>query len=258
MNTLIVGTGKLGQRFYHHLKNEGENPMTLSRSEKEWSENHITFDLLKAGIELPQLPKLDHVFIIVAPDERTEVAYRQTYIHAVARLINELHKQQDSFHCTFVSSTSVYAGNLEPVIDESIAAKPANFTGKVLLDAEKALLKLHPNTTIIRASGLYSEQRQKLTDSLLDGDKYLEPKTLNLIHEDDLCHWLSYASEREVNMSIASDGHPFTRKQLQDFVKTGQYDETPLDKKYQSALLKRMRLQYPSIFDWAREKLDVS
>ncbi|WP_223670990.1 sugar nucleotide-binding protein [Kangiella shandongensis] len=258
MNTLIVGTGKLGQRFYHHLKNEGENPITLSRSEKEWSDNHIQFNLLKAGVELPELPKLDQVFIIVAPDERTEVAYRQTYIHAVARLIDELHKQQDSFHCTFVSSTSVYGGNLESVIDESTDPKPASFSGKVLLDAEKALLKLHAHTSIIRASGLYSKQRQKLIDNLLDEEKYLDPKCFNLIHEDDLCRWLSYASEREVDMAIASDGHPFTRKQLQDFVKTGRYDALSLDKKYQSALLKRMRLSYPSIFDWAREKLDVS
>ncbi|AOE50943.1 sugar nucleotide-binding protein [Kangiella sediminilitoris] len=258
MNTLIIGAGKLGQRFYNFLKSEGENPITLSRSEKEWSDNHIQFNMLKAGVELPELPKLDQVYIIVAPDERNEVAYRQTYIHAVANIVQILHKQQDLFHCTFVSSTSVYSGNLEPVIDESTTPKPASFSGKVLLDAEKSLLNLHPNTSIVRASGLYSNQRSKLIDSLLDKDKYLDPKWLNLIHEKDLCHWLHYAGEREINMSIASDGHAFTRKQLQDFVKTGQYEEKNAEKCYRSALLKRMHLKYPSIFDWAKENIHNS
>jgi nucleoside-diphosphate-sugar epimerase len=258
MNTLIVGTGKLGKRFYHYLKAQGQSPMTLSRTEKAWSDKHLALDLLKVSDKLPELPKLEQVYVILAPDERTEPAYRQTYIHAVSRLMQELHKQQTGFHCTFLSSTSVYEGNLEPVIDESTNPKPASFKGKALLDAEKSILNLHSNTSIVRAAGLYSEERQKLIDSLLDKDKYHDPKWLNLIHEDDLCQWLEFAAEREINRSIAADGVAFTRHQLQDYMKNGQFEEKTAQKTYHSGLLKRMTLKYPSIFSWAEQKLDVS
>lgn len=258
MNSLIVGTGKLGQRFYNHLVSQGEQPYTLSRSEKSWSEKHIQCDLLKVSDTLPELPKLDNVYIILAPDERTEPAYRQTYIHAVSRLIQELHKQQTDFHCTFLSSTSVYEGNLEPVIDESTNPKPSSFKGKALLDAEKSIINLHPNTGIVRAAGLYSDTRQKLIESLLDKDKYHNPKWLNLIHEDDLCRWLAFAAEREITRSIAADGTAFTRQQFQDYVQKGKFDEQKAQKTYHSGLLKRIKLQYPSIFSWARQNLDVS
>lgn len=250
MNTLIVGSGKLGRRFYEYLVSEGEKPYTLSRSEPSWADNHIVCDLLKVSNTLPELPKLDNVYIMLAPDERTEQAYRQTYIHAVSRLIQELHKQHTEFHCTFLSSTSVYEGNLEPLIDESVKAKPLNFSGKTMLDAEKNVKNLHENTSIVRASGLYSKERTKLLESLLDKDKYHDPKWLNLIHEDDLCYWLHLANQREVSLSIASDGTAFTRQQLQDHVAGKEPSQQEPAKQYHSVLLKRLSLQYPSIFDW--------
>jgi len=254
MSTLIVGTGKFGKRFYHYLKEQGQNPITLSRSEKTWSDNHLSLDLLKVSDKLPQLPQLEHLYIILAPDERTEPAYRQTYIHAVSRLIQELHKQQTSFRCAFLSSTSVYEGNIEPIIDESVKPKATNFKGKALLDAEKNLLKLHPNTSIVRAAGLYSTERKALTDSLLDKDKYHDPKWINLIHEDDLCRWLEFATEREIDRTIAADGVPFTRQQLQDYINNGKFEGQTAQKTYHSGLLKRIKLEYPSIFSWFRKK----
>ena len=253
MNTLIIGTGKLGQRFYNYLVSKGEHPYTLSRSEKSWSDKHIQCDLLKVSDTLPELPLLDNVYVILAPDERTEPAYRQTYIHAVSRLIQELHKQQTGFHCTFLSSTSVYEGNLEPVIDESVKPKPANFKGKALLDAEKSVRHLHQNTSVVRASGLYSENRPKLIESLLDIDKYHDPKWLNLIHEDDLCRWLHFAGQREINLSIAADGHAFTRQQLQDHAAGKAFEDSKPNKQYHSVLLKRISLKYPDIFHWFNE-----
>lgn len=250
MNTLIVGTGKLGQRFYNYLVSKDEQPYTLSRSEKPWADKHIQCDLLKVSDTLPELPKLDNVYIMLAPDERTEPAYRQTYIHAVSRLIQELHKQQTEFHCTFLSSTSVYEGNIEPLIEESVKPKPANFKGKSLLDAEKSLKNLHPVTSIVRASGLYSAERTKLMESLFDKDKYHDPKPLNLIHEDDLCYWLHLVGKREVSLSIASDGTAFTRQQLQDYKAGGERPSEQAAKQYHSVLLKRISLQFPNIFEW--------
>ncbi|MBD3653459.1 sugar nucleotide-binding protein [Kangiella sp.] len=257
---LIVGTGKLGRRFYDYLQSKKQSVITLSRSPKAWSKQHICYDLLKNDQAFPKLPQLNKVFIILAPGERSESAYRQTYITAVSNLVSHLHQQQTDFHCVFVSSTSVYAANTESVINEHIVPKPDSFSGQILLEAEKNVKSLHASTSIVRPSGLYSSQRQRLIDSLLDPAQYDNPKWLNLIHEQDICQWLWQAAINQWSLTIASDGFPFQRKQLQDFQQSLPDVETPSlpdhsAKRYLSLNLDQIKLQYPSIFHWLQSRM---
>lgn len=258
---LIVGAGKLGQRFYQYLKSLDQPTITLSRSPKGWSEHHICYDLLNDEQALPKLPKISKVFIILAPGERTESAYRKTYIAAVSNLISLLHQQQTDFHCVFVSSTSVYGGNTEAVINEKTKPLPDSFSGQTLLEAEQNIKQLHPKSSIIRPSGLYSSQRQRLIDSLLDSAEYDNPKWLNLIHEHDVCQWLWQAAINQWPLAIASDGFPFQRKQLQDFahsVQTGKVsipNQLSSTKRYLSNYLASINLHYPTIFHWLQLRM---
>lgn len=260
MTHLIVGTGKLGQRFYQYLKSLDQPTITLSRSPKGWSEHHICYDLLNDKQALPKLPKISKVFIILAPGERTETAYRQTYIAAVSNLIALLHQQQTDFHCVFVSSTSVYGGNTEPVINEETRPQPDSFSGRILLEAEQNIKQLHTNTSIVRPSGLYSSKRQRLIDSLLDPEQRDNPKWLNLVHEQDVCQWLWQTAINKWPLTIASDGFPFQRKQLQNFQQSLPDVETPSlpdhsAKRYLSLHLDQIKLQYPSIFHWLSSRM---
>lgn len=244
---LIVGAGKFGKRFYHYLLSLNNSPITLSRSEKHWSENHIQADLLGNTLQLPRIPKLDNVYILLAPNERSEDAYQKTYIDAVTNLLQQLKQQQSSFNCTFLSATSVYGSNQMDVIDEGIAAEPDNFRGKILLEAERNILQQHGQVSIVRASGLYSKERKRLINSLLDPNEVNNPKWMNLIHEDDLCRWLYKASVEQWPISIASDGCPFTRKAIQ------LSQETMVNttyRQFKSDYLQSLELKHPSFVDW--------
>lgn len=260
MTHLIVGAGKLGQRFYRYLQSLDQPTITLSRSPKGWSEHHICYDLLNDQQALPKLPKISKVFIILAPGERTETAYRQTYIAAVSNLIALLHQQQTDFHCVFVSSTSVYSGNTETVINEETRPQTDSFSGRILLEAEQNIKQLHTNTSIVRPSGLYSSQRQRLIDSLLDSSQRENPKWLNLVHEHDVCQWLWQTAVHQWPLAIASDGFPFQRKQLQDFQQSLPDTALPSSpdksaKRYLSLHLDQIKLQQPSIFHWLQSEM---
>ncbi|ACV27949.1 sugar nucleotide-binding protein [Kangiella koreensis] len=257
---LIVGAGKLGQRLYNHLKSLDQPTITLSRSPKGWSDQHICYDLLHDERALPKLPRLSTVFIILAPGERTESAYRQTYITAISNLTSLLHQQQTDFYCVFVSSTSVYGGNTEPLINEQTKPLPDSFSGQTLLKAEQNIKKMHNNTSIVRPSGLYSSQRQRLIDSLLDPEQYQNSKWLNLIHEQDVCQWLWQTAVNQWPLTIASDGFPFQRKQLQSFQQSLPNADVPSlpdnsAKRYQSRYLDQIKLQHPSIFHWLKSRM---
>lgn len=251
-NTLLVGTGKLGQRLFSHLNDAGHHVITLSRHPKPWSPRHLCVNLSQANLSLSTLPALSQVFIMLAPAQRNEQAYRDTYVTAVSHLLSALHQQQQAFHCVFVSSTSVYAGNSETVITEATTPKPASFSGEVMLEAEQSLRQHHPNSSIVRASGLYSEQRQRLLHSLTDPDKQDDPKWLNLIHEDDLCRLLLHTAEEQWPLLLASDGAAFQRRHLQEFLRTGKAPNIQPERLYQSIHADVWSLTHPSIFSvWA-------
>ncbi|NVK22290.1 MAG: hypothetical protein HWD86_07205 [Kangiellaceae bacterium] len=251
-SSLIVGSGKLGKRFYQYLcqSNPDDKIYTLSRSEKSWSKHHVTIDLLQEDLVLPSLINLKNVFIILAPDQRDVTSYRSVYIHAVTNLLRTLQFDHQAFHCTFISSTAVYGEHQLGLIDEQIQPCPNKYNGETLLEAEQNLTLLHHSVSIVRAAGLYSHSRVKLLNSLFDSEQYNNPKWLNLIHEQDLCIWIEYISQHKVPLSIASDGTPFLRSQLQDFKQNRTYQKSEPLRRFASNHKDLIGLQYPSIFNW--------
>ncbi|WP_251358625.1 sugar nucleotide-binding protein [Kangiella sp. TOML190] len=245
-SSLIVGAGKFGRRFYDFLQAHGQDPITLSKSDKAWSQQHIRLDLLAKSLQLPSLPKIDQLYLIVAPTYRTQEAYQNIYIDGLGNLLRALLKQQRSFHATFLSSTAVYGSQRLGLIDENSPTQPDNFRGELLLQAEQQIQQMAPSSSIVRASGLYSRQRERLLQSLLDKQKASDAKWLNLVHEADLCQWLLKASENQWPSVIASDGVPFQRTQL--------YQEQAVDKQgyrqFKSQYFEQMDLQYVSFVDW--------
>ncbi len=246
-NNLIIGAGKLGKRFYHYLISKSENVITLSRSPKPWSHNHIQLDLLSETISEASAFNIDRVFIILAPNQRDKEAYSKTYIDAVENVLTALNKVNTHYHCTFLSSTSVYGSEQKGVIDESTAANPNNFRGEILLEAEQNLKRLCRRFSIVRASGLYSKERKRFVDSMLDKEKAEDPKWLNMIHEDDLCQWLEAAANKQWPLSIASDGEPLQRSQLHSL----EIDMTNY-RQFKSQYLHQLSLKHSSFTDWLK------
>lgn len=224
-----------------------EELITLSRSEKAWSKNHIQVDLLSNEFQLPEFKNLNHVFIILAPSERTEVAYRRTYIDAVSNLLAALKKQTCNFHCTFLSATSVFGLEQLGIIDEKIKPLPDNFRGEVLLEAEKNIQDKSQSFSIVRASGLFSIDRMRLVQSVLFKEQFNNPKWLNLIHDDDLCHWIYTASKNAWPLSIASDGEPFQRKEVQGGLNRQKDNQF---RQFKSQYFNKVTLQHHSFASW--------
>lgn len=262
---LIVGTGKLGQRYYQHLTQASstQNPIeitTLSRSEKSWSKHHIALDISQPIDPecAKQLPLFDTIVFILAPGKRDEALYRATYLDAPRHLLSAL-DTNNSPHIIWVSSTSVYGEQSQRLTNESTIPRPANVFSQILLDAEQAVIQQSARASILRPAGLYSSQRQRLLDSLLNSEQYDNPKWLNLVHEDDVCRHIEFLRQSKQPLLIAADATPFQRAHLQDFIKHS-CPESHLTKmahtsKTSLRLIKsqqhdQLPFNYPSVFDW--------
>lgn len=257
---LIAGAGKFGKRFFHYLKANHTSVYTLSKSPKPWSEQHICCDLLadKTAIKkaISKLPKIDQLYFILSPTASTEDEYKKTYIQAVTNLLDALQSQQKSIHCTFLSSIGVYGKEQVGIINENTLPKPDGFRGKIMLEAEQNMLQKCNAVTIVRAAGLYSSQRLRLIESIMDIDQRNNPKWLNLIHEQDLCQWIELATHKKWALTHASDAYAFQRKNA---VKpSGESPSLMLkDKSYRlfkSQHFEQIKLDFACFTDWLAKK----
>lgn len=255
---LIVGTGKLGKRFFDYLKSNNETVYTLSRNPKSWSEQHICCDLLADKVSISQaistLPNIAQLYIILAPAARSEGEYRKTYIDAVTNLLEGLESQQQSFHCTFISSIGVFSKDQLGTIDESTLPKPDNFRGEVMLEAEQNVLQKCSSVTIVRAAGLYSSQRLKLIESIMDVNQADNPKWLNLIHEQDLCRWIEKATNKKWSLTHASDAYAFQRKNYAKPCNSLALSKDKNFRCFKSQHFDQVELGFPCFSDWLIKK----
>lgn len=110
---------------------------------------------LTTGEGLTKLPQeSDNLVYCVAPDERTEAAYRRLYVDGLQRLLAQCQFKR----VVFVSSTAVYAQDAGEWIDENSPALAESFNGKVLREAE-ALCKQHEQGVALRFTGIYGPGR---------------------------------------------------------------------------------------------------
>ncbi len=164
----------------------------------------------------------DVVIATVTPDRYSEESYRNSYITAAKSLLKVI---RDSVNppslLLWASSTSVYGQDDGYWVDEKSSAKPRNFSGRVILEAEKIINRL-PCSKVIRFSGIYGPGRQHLLDRILAGAT--ETKTpgrwSNRIHSEDCAaifsHFIDLHLEGRVleNLYLATDCVPITRIDL--------------------------------------------
>lgn len=180
-STIIAGAGDVGGRVALALCNKAHDVVSLSRSAREMPTGirSIAADLT-TGEGVTKLPQAsDNLVFCVAPDERTEAAYRRLYVEGLQRLLT---------HCVFkrvvfVSSTAVYAQDAGEWIDEQSPALAETFNGKVLLEAE-ALCKQHEQGIALRFTGIYGPGRNWMLRRAQAGESGRAHWT-NRIHVED-------------------------------------------------------------------------
>jgi nucleoside-diphosphate-sugar epimerase len=218
-SVLIIGCGYLGQRVAQLWREQGRRVFALTRSRSDELRSAglvpIVGDILQPET-LQSLPSTRTLLYAVGFDRSSGAAFREVYINGLRHVLNALPHTPEYF--LYVSSTGVYGQSDGEEIDENAPTDPRDENGKVLLEAERLLMRELPTAIILRFAGIYGPGRLLRRAALEkgepisgDGDKWL-----NLIHVEDGARAVLAAEERGRPGSVyhVSDGHPVRRSEF--------------------------------------------
>jgi len=153
----------------------------------------------------------DYLFYAASADRRDESHYRAVYVDGLRNLLETLRTAERSLRrIFFTSSTAVYSQDDGQWVDESSAATPARFNGRVLLEAE-AVVRSAPEIGInVRLSGIYGPGRTRLVRKVWAGDASAAGSWTNRIHVDDCAGVLHHLMrlENPDALYLGSDDEP--------------------------------------------------
>lgn len=164
---VVIGAGDLGSRVARMRALRGEQVFAVRRRPHvaDGDGVHWLAADLASGAGLDGLPKVaDAVVVAVAPDVRSEAAYRVLYVDGVGRALGCFTALP---RVIFVSSTAVYGEDAGEWVSEDTVPSPPAFNGQVLLDAEANAAQYASQACALRLSGLYGPGRDFLRRSAL-------------------------------------------------------------------------------------------
>lgn len=142
--------------------------------------------------------KLDYLVVALAPNERSEAAYRKLYVQGQRHVYQWLaqHQQQPK-RVFFVSSTAVYGQSAGEWVDELSMTEPERWSGKVMCAAEQVALDSGFPATIVRLAGIYGGKRQAFLQRVKEGYHAdgCTNRFTNRIHEQDAADLISHLIE---------------------------------------------------------------
>lgn len=195
LTVLLAGCGDVGNALATRLLADGHRVIGLRRQVAALAPGVLAWRAdLASGDGLETLPahlpaRIDAVVYTAAADERSEAAYQAAYVDGVACLREALARGQQAAEprWLFVSSTAVYAQRHGEWIDETSATEPQRFNGRILLQAERALLAGVRQASVLRCGGIYGPGRRRLIETVLAGRGCVAdpPQYSNRIHRDD-------------------------------------------------------------------------
>jgi nucleoside-diphosphate-sugar epimerase len=186
----IIGTGDLGRRVANSLNQSIADVVTVSRGMQNPSHpgRHYSANVT-TGEGLQVLPvAADLLVYCVAPDERTEAAYRAVYLNGLQRVLTVCKPKR----LVFIGSTAVYAQDAGEWVDETSATEAESFNGRVLRECE-ALCRDYPFATALRLSGIYGPGREAMLRRARAGEPG-RPHWVNRIHVDDAARAIAHVA----------------------------------------------------------------
>jgi nucleoside-diphosphate-sugar epimerase len=218
-SVLIIGCGYLGQRVAPLWREQGRRVFALTRSRSDELRSvglvPIVGDILQPET-LKSLPPARVVLYAVGFDRSSGAAFREVYIDGLRNVLDALPHTPERF--LYVSSTGVYGQSDSEEIDERAPTEPRDENGKILLEAERLLMRELPTAIILRFTAIYGPGRlmrrvavEKGEPISGDGDKWL-----NLIQVEDGARAVLAAEQRGRPGSVyhVSDGHPVRRSEF--------------------------------------------
>lgn len=222
---LIVGCGDVGGRLAVELATAGHtvhglrrHPFTLP------GVRALTGDVtVPATMQFPE--GLEYVFVLLAPGESGEAAYRRVYYEGTNNVLAAL-AGQSLRRLFWISSSSVYAQDDGSEVDETSPALPATATARILLESEKLVRASAWQTTIVRLSGIYGSGRLRLLDWVRAGRAVQAepPQWTNRIHAADAAGLLAFLLEQDragielADTYLGTDNAPVPQHEVLDWL----------------------------------------
>ena len=225
---LIAGFGDIGAGVGHLLTGGGHEVVGLRRHppDNDGKISYIRADVARAE-DLRNLDTcFDLVITVLAPDDRSEASYRNVFEHGVSNLLAAFRRNNEDARFLFVSSTSVYGQSHGEWVDEESETNPQSVTGRIILQAENAILSASSRNCVIRFSGIYGRSRSRLLDTVIKGGKvqYKPPYYTNRIYRGDcigVLHFISAWMLAGVQLDpiyLASDDDPAPKWDVYNFL----------------------------------------
>ena len=202
-SVLIVGCGDVGGRLATQLLDTGWQVYGLRRS----------IDRLPTGVigvagdlfseQCPtQWPtgQIDYLVYSAAATEHDEAGYQAAYVDGLKNTLSwlEQHGQRPK-RLLFVSSSGVYAQKDGEWVDEASPALSTNYSGRIILDAERVALESGIAASVVRLTGIYGPGREWMLGQVRKGYRVaVEPPLYgNRIHADDAAGLLAFLLEAD-------------------------------------------------------------
>ncbi|HEX6590411.1 MAG TPA: SDR family oxidoreductase [Moraxellaceae bacterium] len=222
---LIVGCGDVGSRLALELVAAGHEVHGLRRGGVDLPGVHsLAGDVTRPEtLQLP--PDLDTVFVLLAPGESGEAAYRRVYVEGTRHVLDALAGQKLR-RLFWVSSSSVYGQEDGSWVNEDSPAEPDSPTARCLLEAEALVHAGAWPATVVRFAGIYGPGRERLLRWVREGRpvQATPPLWTNRIHVDDCAGLLAFLFVRDLagtnlaSLYIGCDDLPVLQQQVLDWL----------------------------------------
>lgn len=168
---------------------------------------------------------LDYVFVLLAPGESGEEAYRRVYYEGTRHVLAAL-AGQSLKRLFWISSSSVYAQDDGSRVDEDSLAEPVSATARILRDSEELARGGPWPVTVVRLSGLYGNGRLRLLKWVEAGRpmRAEPPQWTNRLHVDDAAGLLAFLLERDLagialaEIYLGTDNEPAPQHEVLDWL----------------------------------------
>lgn len=241
---LIVGGGYIGAQVAAHFCAAKQRVTVIKRtdSRKEFFDEIgaqlMTVDLRNPEA-IPKIPKAHFILIALAPDERTDSDYEQTYVRAVQNFLNAYSASPRPLFLIYISSTGVYGSKQAGNLDEDVLPQPESTRGKILLEAERQILSSPYPSAIFRLAGIYGPGRNRI--------EQVRSQTWGPSHPDKLMHMIHAADIIQAIALLYKRAQPGR-------IYLGADDEPVLESEFYPWLAKRLGVPCPADFI-VREKV---
>lgn len=210
-SVLIVGCGDVGGRLARQLLGAGWSVSGLRRNINALPEG-VTG--IAADLETGQCPPdwpiecPDYLVYSVAASQHDEAGYRSAYVEGLRNVLGWLSERgQRPRRILFVSSSSVFAQQEGEWIDETAETAPKEYSGRVMLEAERLALGSGLPASIVRLTGIYGPGREWLLSQVRQGYRVAEEPPLygNRIHAEDAAGLLAFLLKADLAGQVLDD-----------------------------------------------------